>query len=51
MTTMKTAAMNAAKAMSSATVPRRSFMSRIKKKCELLSMRHYESGLHDLEEG
>src|SRR5262249_13346754 len=39
MTTMKTAAMNAANATSSTAVPRRSFMDRIKGKCRLLSIR------------
>ena len=37
-TTIKIAAMNAAKAISSTAVPRRSFMPRIKKKCSLVSM-------------
>jgi hypothetical protein len=37
-TTIKIAAMNAAKATSSTAVPRRSFMPRIKKKCSLVSM-------------
>jgi hypothetical protein len=39
MTTMRMAAMNAEKAISSTAVPRRSFMSRVKKKCSRLSMR------------
>jgi len=39
MTTIKMAAMNAEKAISSTAVPKRVFMSRVKEKCSRLSMR------------